>query len=165
MMMMMMKMMIKGMKTLSELIEEAFTSAVGPVGEWVSLLPSYGGDILQYIQIYTIYYSTIYSSGDILQSYSLPIVAGGSVTRDSPRQTQGSRMSEPIWQKVTDQAKSHLQNFNTLVLGPNQLFILFGILNWPIWQEQGVSAVSINRVIAIEAQRSICSEHELGDKK
>ena len=46
MMMMMMKMMIKGMKTLSELIEEAFTSAVGPVGEWVSLLPSYGGDIL-----------------------------------------------------------------------------------------------------------------------
>ena len=43
---MMMLMMMMTMKTLSELIEEAFTSAVGPVGEWVSLLPSYGGDIL-----------------------------------------------------------------------------------------------------------------------
>ena len=46
-MMMVMKMMkMMTMKTLSELIEEAFTSAVGPVGEWVSLLPSYGGEIL-----------------------------------------------------------------------------------------------------------------------
>ena len=51
----MMKMMTTPMKTLSELIEEAFTSAVGPsCAEW------------------------------------------GSVTRDCPPWTQGSRMREPI---------------------------------------------------------------------
>ena len=43
---MMIMMMMTTMKTLSELIEEAFTSAVGPAGEWVGRLPSYSGDIL-----------------------------------------------------------------------------------------------------------------------